>query len=215
MSEKIQIQNFPDGLEENMVKFANSICQVDIDPSNFNYPRTLRAEFIKWPDSPEYWAGAWARTHVLACVKDHTNIYPALKPRHIRDAEIKHYAMTCTYCLPSKYRQQYEKVVTVNGRKCLNSTLTNVELTELDELMSDEEKSEWGQKVSDHIANSKLDDTTYTTFEKPIRIYLAGTDDTSYSLTCATADEAMACLDRIKSKPSWGALKAAGFVFSN
>ncbi|MCX6783323.1 MAG: hypothetical protein NTZ20_05065 [Candidatus Levybacteria bacterium] len=66
--------------------------------------------------------------------------------------------------------------------------------------------------------NELPDDSKYGdvyTSKKPIRIYLAGTDDTTYTLMVRDANTAYEIIDRVIANPTMENIYNLGFVFSN
>ena len=56
---------------------------------------------------------------------------------------------------------------------------------------------------------------SYPSVERPVKIYMCGNDDCSYSATFMTVEEAMSALVDIERNPTFELLKKHGFEFTN
>jgi|ERR1019366_171205 hypothetical protein len=96
---------------------------------------------------------------------------------------------------------------------------------------SDEDACCWGGPwPGNHVLVEIVDATTYPwqlksendtpftdipTIERPIKLYLAGNDDTSYSFFATTVEEAEKVLETLILEPTMEKLRDLGFVFTN
>jgi hypothetical protein len=211
----LKIKNIPDGLEDYLLEYAKHSARLDKDPDDVYWAETFLAEFLVWPDSPERWAGAWGGTSVFVILEDHSRRYPAPKTAELQRLEHQMHAETSVYSLPVNYQSKYLKTVVLNGKQCSSSKLTHADIKELKASMSKEELAAWQSSIDEEIRCLNHDRDAYATFEKPIRVHLMGTDDTSYSLCFETREDAMEAFDVLKKSPSWETLNNMGFFFTN
>jgi hypothetical protein len=81
--------------------------------------------------------------------------------------------------------------------------------------LSRKEKSRYDIAIKESIANRSAETMGFPHVENPIRVYLAGNDDCSYSRVFPTVDAAKEALQQIIEIPMWETLESFGFVFTN
>ena len=81
-------------------------------------------------------------------------------------------------------------------------------------VIEDLSRERW-QLETEEAFKTKYGKVDYATVERPIRLYLTGDDDCSYSAFFATTDQAEGMLVNIITFPLWDSLFEFGFVFTN
>ncbi len=208
-----QLLNAPDGLDERMVEYANSLAGIGLE-SDASLPETFHAEFIRWGSMPTRWAGAWGSTDVFCVLRDHSAMVPSLKPRYLMQQEYLFHASQNAFCLPQPFRNNYLRTIKYRGKTCSSSSLTLAEISQIRQEMSSEELRKWKAAIANSAQALTTDGAARPSFEQPVTIYLAGTDDTACAKAVSSRDEAQECLGKIRSSPQWPTLDTLGFRFS-
>lgn len=193
------IKGQPTNLDSALVDYADVLVK-DRRNVNSDLPAVVSSEFIKWKDRPELWSSAWADTHVLAIVNDHS----MHELRSVSEIE-------CSFKTQAEYNIHN---VPYSFRKTLSSNsglITHQEYLALQRDMGGMDRAEW-RKEQDKFLSSLMDDLdTYQSIEYPIVIQLTGDDDTSYALAVDTVGAALEIIKGLKNLSTWDNLKEYGF----
>lgn len=207
------IKNQPPSLEAYEVSYAQAYLGNVSREDDAQDPFTCLAEFIEWPDEPENWTGAWAETHVLALISDHS--LTPLRTLKETEAGNEAYAKYTLYNVPNSFRQLIPDTCHVGDALCSRGRITHQEYQSLWAEMEELDRELWQTAQEELLLRMQEDVKGYPTVELPVRILLAGTDDTTYSLCVATRKEAFEILEGLKNCPTWALLKDYGFIFTN
>lgn len=205
------IKNIPENLNSRLIGYAKRLAGENTDPNEVAAPFNFHSEFIEWHDCPEAWAGPWAEKYALAVLSDHS-LMTRIDTYDVQMAKREHSARTSAYNLPGKYKAQFLRTRSYGGKPVGCSSLTYAECQKIRLEMSVEEIAAWDSKVDKSIASSRLDMGGTVHFEKPVRIYMFGNDDTSYSLVLETQESALGVLAKLRETPTWENLNSLGFI---
>jgi hypothetical protein len=190
--------------------------------TNIDYLETMHEHilaegFIKWPDNPECWAGAYETPeggYVWCSVSNSERCY-GLKSMAETIAGNEKYATYSAYNLPPYLLSMSERKVKVHGSECTATQLTRSELDAIVAVMGKLDREQWEGKVEKLKSSMNSESRGYPTVEYPVKIYLAGTDDCSYSLCTATQEIANDIVSDLVKNPTWDKVRDYGFVFTN
>jgi len=173
----------------------------------------LKVGMIKWGFDAANWAGAWSKEYAFFKIEDYTPTVGLKTKREIRCSQFERerYSM---YNLPYSFTQKLNNIVkTKDGKECSRSTVSHKELLQFFKEATKEEiknrKQEIRKDLIEHL------EFLIPHKEKPIRFYLAGNDDCSYTAVFSTADKAFHALKEIEFNPVFNTLSSFSFKFSN
>ena len=169
----------------------------------------IKCGFILWnEDEAHIWAGPWCGIGVFFKICDYSKV-KWIQTCEERDASLKRRALYGYYTFPYKSRKLLD-----NLRVSKNpDELTSVERSMLLSVISEEEYMEYFSnygKVYDNLLKEFS-----VTVEHPIKLYLCGNDDTSYSASFARPDLAIDALKEIDANPTMKTLNKFDFKFTN
>lgn len=177
----------------------------------------IEGGFLNWENNPEQWSGPWMGNFVFYVVSDHSKedlvSEDAIKSKYIE------YVMSSRYSYPSniinKCFTEDNFICFVNGQKCSRSELTMDERREIMANMSRQEIMDLSISIKNQIRHfHNVEIKADVCKERPFKIFLVGTDDTSYSKTFATKEEALSMLAKLEQTSSWDII-FKDFVFTN
>lgn len=205
------ILNMP-SLSPDMQAYARSfVCGTR--EHDVTVPYTFHAEFIQWTDTPEAWAGAWAKDFVLCVVRDYSATQ--VRSQEELEASFRSYATYCIHNVPYGLRQHLPQTCFAGDLPCSRSTITRAEYDELWRNMCNMDREAWQSQQQATLTGLLNDINATPTIEQPISIHLAGTDDSSWSLCVGTRKEALEIVAGLRNAPSWALLNDYGFLFTN
>jgi hypothetical protein len=203
-------------IDENMTKYARAICHLDVHYQNsddkrhhmYRHGEVVSCGFFTWDQYPECWAGAWGGTHVLFKITDHSLVHYLHSAETVRSKR-RDYEKYSVFNFPYRFRDTVLNSEKTPGR----SRLTHAEMLFFSSQMTLEEHQNRDAKLAQFEPHDfSIQDSL--TSERPIKLYLAGTDDTSYSATFSSIEEANKRLMQLVENPTWDDLKN-DFHFSN
>lgn len=154
---------------------------------NLSYPwgrsliKQVKCGMLKWSDVDAYrWYGAFEGNFCFFRLTDHTNVpdLPTLEEIEKKMLDYKKFSrFSWPYDFPDKILGKDWNIVTLHGQVCSRSTLTQEELNQLVHNANSEQFKYWLDKTQE-----KFDwDKTTPSKEFPIKLYLCGNDDDSWT----------------------------------
>jgi len=201
---------------ENLYNFAKRItCSNTSMDEIFTY-RQLEG-FVIWDKfETSNWAPAWFDIGVLIMVDDHSYAcdLPSIrtKKNQLKD-DAKYSIYNFPYHIQKKWLEKNRRIVSTDGHVCGRSELTYDELEEIKEKMNTTETSEYANNMWKQ--ESHYSDKSFLTKENPVRIYMCGTDDYSYTCHTSNMKKANEIISDILNEPSMTTLFKNEFFFSN
>ena len=204
---------------ESLQKYASYLLQ----SHNELFVYRVMEGFLLWDKKDAFrWSSPWFENGVLLCVDDcsynDTPTIGELKERHLKYEKYNAYNLPEKYqkeffCSPIKKGQCRTRLIVSNKlNKCSRAQLTHQEYIEFRYRMNNEEKKEH----NNNIKHTKFFTDLHTmSYEYPVKIYLCGTDDTSYSYYAESVKVANDIIDNLTKKPNFDTLEKLGFVFTN
>jgi hypothetical protein len=169
----------------------------------------VEAGFIDWTDLPECWAGPWDSKYVFYKIVNHS--LQDLPSREELELSFKKSARTAAWIYPKRLKDNYYTDIKDRYVK----RMTYQEYIKLCNDMTAAEAEEFEKNVEQYISRRYKEINQILTFETPVRIYMCGTDDTSYSLCVQTPEDAISIIDDLSNNSTWENLRNMGFVFTN
>lgn len=173
------------------------------------HERDILQGFIHWDnDEACCWGGPWEGNHVFFHISDFTNaIHPwGNKPLETAEELLEVARKHCKY---SPYNYPQKLVPHFNP-------LSDNERNQILDALSEKQISKLDQKINDEInrySKELLESVPHV--EKPIRFYMCGNDDTSYTAVFATEKEALLALKMIEEVPLLEIMHEYNFTYTN
>lgn len=209
------IQNFPDQMPDEDRDLLTNGHGLNFNRDNVAQPYCALATFIRWPDMPERWAGAYCSKYAFCTVEDYS-LKSGLPTQAVAMATMQQYLDRSVYQLPFQYQQEYTAVRVHGETPVTCSSLTHQDTLAVHQKMTPEERTLWKRSIERRMESYEINDLpAVITFEKPVRVRICGNDDTSYSLSFESIDTALYAVSRIEENPTWHRLETFGFVFTN
>ena len=207
----------------------NSLKRVCVSGAGIFPPELIISGMILWDsDTACNWGGPWDEKYVACQITNHTFCYELPSVEQVILTQ-KVYETYSVYNISHKtffnlfgwrddilkdnnggYRIGFEKISS-SGVRCSRSTLTHRELQTFIKHAPCEEVNSWRHRIE----NLNCDWYKSTpTKEFPIKIYLYGNDDISYSKCCETSKRAIQIVKSLIKKPDWKIISEE-FVFTN
>jgi len=188
-------------------------------------PKLVVSGMIDWIDKKdaEFWGGAWEGQYAGCRITDYSLCLDIPTLEMVNQQQIK-FSKYNSFNIPLyafermfKWRPDCNRhtfiVKTIDGKECSRSELTHIELETFlrnatpeeiayreTEIQRENKEMEWGKEMP--------------TKEFPVKIYLFGNDDCSYTKTCKSDKEALKILQIIVDNPNSKYIHD-NFIFSN
>ena len=200
-------------ISETMAKYARSLCTAGSE-----FGKLWKTGFLVWEEETAYmWAGPWGESHVFFKIVDH-RFCPDLQTEEELVAKYRKQVRYSVYKKPARLTAGLDRdIYSVDGHIYKRSMITHEERLAMMALMTHDE-------LLEHEAQLKKCDDAYAiengwcgqaTVERPISLYLAGTDDASETALFLTIASAEAALFELAADPTPATLKRLGFQFTN
>ena len=176
--------------------------------------------FIKWnAEEADAWGGPWPGDTVLCTISDaRLNPYHISNPlltveENLRLGDIRD--ASSVYYFPYRLTRDIDLKMLYKGTPCSRSELTAPEISDMMAKMTAEEHAE-RELTLKKVRNSRYAERlAYPSVDYPFRLYMCGSDDSSYACCYAGAEEAVNALTAMAGNPSFAILEEYGLVFTN
>lgn len=192
--------------------YLTSLCQ-----ERPNY-KLLKCGLIEWPDNPSSWGGAFSGKYALCRIEDHS-LSHGLVSKLARTVNLLEHVKYSKFYFPSEMQNKYEKTLLckVGVETAMRCKLTESELEKWSEEFKRRFYAKYWEAEAKRIEDfARLMEEPSVTIETPIRFYLCGNDDTSYTQVYESKRSAINALQALLSSPNWNMLiKVLRFKFTN
>jgi hypothetical protein len=165
----------------------------------------IKRGFIRWTDNPNWWAGAFK-------IEDESYAYLELVKLHklrslseLNENSIDYYNMSWYY-FPERARKKsgISDTVEIDGKKYSRSRVSQTQVELLLSIMKNDEIEKRQQEIEECVKHAKLENEhSIPHKEKPYKIYMAGTDDFSYTSVFETEQLALNVIELLEKSPTW------------
>lgn len=150
-------------------------------------PELYKAIMIKWPDNDAFnWFGPFEGNYVFCRIEDYTYVYPDIPTEEEIDLKQKTFEMYMSYNIPPKAFSRifnHDKLFFItkgtDGKEYSRSSLTHEEYQKVILELTEEEMKQRDYNIK-HNLKFKWS-LTEVNKEFPVKIYLCGDDDDSYT----------------------------------
>lgn len=178
-------------------------------------------EFILWNDVPEYWSGPYFKKYVLCSITDYTP-QEDLKSTNLLKWEIREKAKYNIKNVPEKYKKYIDmspRLISGKENKIHEWEKHKMNISEyrhILKIIDEKSKKQWfrNQKL-EFQKEFNRDILEYPSMDYPVKVYLCGNDDTSYSILTENREKALMIVNDIRNNPTWDNLQNIGFIFTN
>jgi hypothetical protein len=195
ISAKEYIKQYRSGCEDYIMQFFGNREELVIEGG-----------FLKWEQDASQWAGPWMGNFVLYVVSDFR------QTRLPKEEELKtkysEYVMANIDSYPqdvvSKCFTEDQFTCFVDGKKWIRTQLTLDERREIVANLSRQEVMDLSLSIRTQINHfNTVEILGDVCKERPFKLYLCGNNDTAYSKTFATKEEALSMLAKLEQTSSW------------
>jgi len=196
-------------------------------PKDLWPPRLFVEGMLKWGGNMDLWAGPFKGNTCYASIIDYSCVI-YLKTVDQLILEWKTREIYSAYSFPTSIREKLDKIFpkameidTIagsfletykDGSKATRTQLTQAELNLLKTSCTEEELNHYTNKVRHSTERFSI---TVPTVEAPVSLYMAGTDDVSFTIFYITIAEAVKDLIHFKRESDKFILEERGAVFTN
>lgn len=208
---------------ENLYNFAKRIF---VGNSKINEIFTYRQleGFVLWnKNETSNWSSSWFDKGVLIKIDDHSYNCD-LCSLTVAEQKRKDYIKYSIFYLPfsvekklvtmNNTKDNYLKIQSNDGHICRRTDMTYEEFISLRANMTPDEYEEHNKNIKKALSDVAKNMFSLTK-ENPIRIYMCGTDDTSFTCYTNNMKNANRIVENILNTPSMNTIQKAGFFFSN
>jgi hypothetical protein len=167
---------------------------------------------IAWNSEEAFrWSGPWQGNHVLCSVDDARCRSPyTLKTAQETVDFLRRMEEHSAFLFPSRLTKILHK-----DKPSQIDKISDEDMAWLLQAMSLDERKTREQKLETCFAKIERERYSHPSSDYPYRVYLCGTDDTSYSRCYASEHEAMNAIQSLAHTPTFENLEALGLMFTN
>jgi hypothetical protein len=176
--------------------------------------RPIKEGFLEWhEDEIDIWCGSYSGNTIRACLFDSSK--KTLKTKEEIIKYVDYYVDHSKFDFPFKLTKELDELDLIKNKAERKSELSEDELEFLISCMTGVEKSLYEERCQERKVWMTKEYLSQPHQENPFQIYLAGTDDISYTAVFSTKEEMMNAFDNIVKYPNQATLVKFNFVFTN